>query len=195
MKNKKFPTLIIFSILLATLFIAVIPTEAEGMIYEDTVRIHILANSDLDIDQNLKLEIRDLLLDKYSDSLKNLSSTKEAEDVLSALIPYIEFDAESYIKQAGFDYNVTATLVTEWYDTRYYEDFTLPQGYYSSLKVIIGEGEGKNWWCVMYPPMCLDVATDDRLNNGYTESELSLIRGEKMKVKFKILELISEITR
>ena len=195
MKNKKFPTLIILSILLATLIIAVIPTEAEGMIYEDTVRIHILANSDLEIDQNLKLEIRDLLLDKYSDALKNVSSTKEAEEVLKELIPYIENDAEGYITEKGFDYKVKAELVTEWYDTRYYEDFTLPQGYYSSLKVIIGEGEGKNWWCVMYPPMCLDVATDDRLTNGYSDSEISLIKGEKMRVKFKILELISEIAR
>ena len=195
MKNKKFPTLIIFSILLATLIIAVIPTEAEGMIYEDTVRIHILANSDLEIDQNLKLEIRDLLLDKYSDGLKNLSSTQEAEEALKGLIPYIENDAEGYITEKGFDYKVKAELVREWYDTRYYEDFTLPQGYYSSLKIIIGEGEGKNWWCVMYPPMCLYVATDDRLKKGYSDSEISLIKGEKMKVKFKILELISEITR
>ena len=82
----------------------------------------------------------------------------------------------------------TVTLSREWYETREYEDFTLPKGYYTSLRVVIGSGEGQNWWCVMFPPLCLDASTDA----GYSRSEELLI-SKKYSIKFKIVELVSEI--
>lgn len=183
--------------LIATLLIAIMPTDAEAQIYEDTIRLHILANSDSDEDQALKIEIRDRLLDKYGSLLCTTDSIEDAKKTAEDLIFNIEKDAYAWIKELGYDYGVRATLTEEWYDTREYDGFTLPAGYYTSLRVIIGEGEGKNWWCVMYPPLCTEIATerapmDDYVIN-YSKAEIQLITGGKYKVKFKILEDLSRV--
>lgn len=183
------------AILAATLLLAILPTEYEGAIYEDTVRLHIIANSDKKEDQDLKLEIRDKLLLEYGDELSGISSKGEAEKLLSSRTDEIEGDVRLWLNELGSDASAEVELGTEWYDRREYENFTLPAGYYTSLRVILGEGEGKNWWCVMYPPLCLDLATekapsDDALL-GYTESEVTLIEGGGYQIRFKLLELVS----
>ena len=176
----------VLAILLATLFLAVLPTEAVAGIYEDTIRIHILANSDSDDDQKIKIWVRDKLLEKYSSLFADTENVREAEKLLSEKLPEIEADICEWVSEYGI--TATARLDTEWFDTRYYENFSLPAGEYLSLIVEIGEGEGKNWWCVMYPPMCLDVATKSA--GSYSSEEENLILG-KYRVKFKLLELIS----
>ena len=186
-----------FVLLIATLMMSLFPTDAEAKIYEDTVRLHILANSDTDEDQALKLIIRDKVLQKYGDILSASESIEEATERTADLLCDIENDAEKWINELGYYYSVRATLTTEWYETRDYEDFSLPCGYYTSLRIIIGEGGGKNWWCVMYPPLCMDIATenapaDDGLID-YTREELTLIKSGKYNVKFKILEDLSRV--
>ena len=184
-------------VLCITLIVAVVPTEAEGAIYEDTVRLHILANSDTKEDQELKLKIRDDILCEFSGELTALNSTDEAKESLSLLLPEIEEFAKQRVSYYGYEYKVRVSLGTEWYDTRKYDDLTLPKGYYTSLKIIIGEGEGKNWWCVMYPPMCVDIATEkaprDDAIKKYTSSEINLISSKRYNAKFKILEVASGI--
>lgn len=181
----------IMMILVATLFIAAMPTEAECAIYDDTVRLHILANSDSEEDQTLKLTLRDEILKVYGKELSVFESVNEAQEQLSGKIDEIRQFADEKIEELGYNYKTEVTLSEEWYDTRVYENFSLPCGYYTSLRVIIGEGEGKNWWCVMFPPLCLDAAVS---TPKYTNEEESLI-SKKYVVKFKILELISEITK
>ena len=183
-------------LLFCALFMMAIPTEAEAMIYEDTLRLHILANSDSDEDQALKLIIRDKILEKYTDRLKDCGSIIEAERITESLLSDIEADAKGWVQELGYYYSVTATLTREWYDTREYDNFTLPRGYYDSLQVIIGSGSGKNWWCVMYPPLCMDIATErvptDDATLKYTKEELVLISGKKYNLKFKILEIVAD---
>lgn len=181
----------IFMILLAALFISAMPTEAEGAIYEDTVRLHILANSDSEDDQALKIEIRDAVLLRYGKELSVFESADDAADELAEKLGEVEEFVNRELKDRGYDYKSTVTIGTEWYETRKYESFTLPKGYYTSLRIIIGEGGGQNWWCVMFPPLCLDAATTSA---KYTDAESLLIKKE-YNVKFKILELISEIGR
>ena len=186
-----------FVLLIATLMMSLFPTDAEAKIYEDTVRLHILANSDSDADQELKLKIRDKVLLKYGELLSSSKSIDEATEKTEELLSDIEADAKEWIRELGYSYSVRVTLTTEWYETRDYEDFSLPCGYYSSLRIIIGEGGGKNWWCVMYPPLCMDIATenapaDDGLID-YTREELTLIKSGKYNVKFKILEDLSRV--
>lgn len=181
----------IFMILAATMFIAAMPTEAEGAIYEDTVRLHILANSDTKEDQALKLQLRDEILKEFGETLSVFESVDEAKSELSEKLTDIKEFADEKICELGYDYETEVTLTEEWYDTREYESFSLPCGYYTSLRVIIGEGEGKNWWCVMFPPLCLDAAIS---SPKYTAEEEILISKE-YNIKFKILELISEITK
>lgn len=178
-------------LLLATIFIATIPTEAEGAIYEDTVRLHILANSDTKEDQNLKLMVRDAVLMQYGKSLSVFESVEEAQDELNLKLDEIKEFADGKIKEFGYEYKTCVSLTKEWYETREYDGFSLPCGYYNSLRIIIGDGAGQNWWCVMFPPMCLDAATSTA---SYTKEEEFLIT-KKYRIKFKILELISEISK
>ncbi len=183
-------------VLAVTLLIAVMPTEAEAAIYDDTVRLHILASSDSERDQDLKLEIRNRVLAKYGDILGNSGSRAKAVEEIERRKDEIQKDVEAWIEELGEGYGARVEIGTEWYDTRVYESFTLPCGYYTSLRILLGNGEGQNWWCVMYPPLCLDVATSTGASDiGYTKEETVLIRGGKYNIKFKILELLSETAK
>lgn len=183
------------TLLIVTMVIGVMPTDAEGEIYDDTLRLHILANSDQSEDQKLKLEIRDRILLKYGKMLKGGESITEAKESVEQLLPEIEEDARVWIGELGHNYDVKASLSVEWYETREYEDFTLPAGYYSSLRIIIGEGKGQNWWCVMYPPLCMEMASESAPRDDgvidYSKEEIRLITSGKYQVKFKILEELS----
>lgn len=193
MKKSILPACV--SLLLATVLMALMPTEADAEIYSDTLRLHILAASDTEEDQALKLAVRDAILAEYSSLLSGEVGLDGALAGAESLLEDMERTAEECIREKGYAYEVEATLGEEWYDTREYESFSLPRGVYSSLIIKIGSGEGKNWWCVMYPPMCLDMALDapsDDWVSGYTDEELSLISGGKYRVKFKLLELISD---
>ena len=183
-------------LLMAAIFLAVIPTEAESAVYDDTIRLHILANSDSKEDQELKLKVRDAVLREFSDELNTQESKKMVEGKISFLLKDIEAFSENIIVSEGYSYSVRASLGDEWYDTREYDGFTLPGGIYTSLRIVIGEGEGKNWWCVMFPPLCLDMATDqaekDDAIKKYSDEEISLISGKGYRIKFKLLEMFSE---
>ena len=186
----------VITMLLATLMTAVLPTEMDAAIYEDTVRLHILASSDSAADQELKYKIRDRLLTKYGAMLSGSSDPTAAKERIGALTEEIEESVNGWIKEYGYEYTSSVTLGTEWYDTRVYESFTLPRGYYTSLCVRLGEAEGQNWWCVMYPPLCLDIATEDAPADdaalGYTKEEYALITDDGYNVKLKILEVFSD---
>lgn len=193
---KKLPKLA-FYLLIITLLISALPTDAEANIYEDTIRLHILANSDSKEDQALKISVRDGLLLKYGERLRSAGSFEGAAQLAEGLLSEIESFAEELINAEGYDYSVTAILSEEWYETRDYDGFSLPCGIYTSLRILIGKGEGKNWWCVMYPPLCTELACEDApADDGfidYTKEELILISGSKYNVKFKILEDLSRV--
>ena len=184
-------------LLIITLLISVMPTDAEANIYEDTIRLHILANSDSREDQELKIVVRDGVLNEFGERLRLAGSFEAAEKLCEDIIPEIEKYAESIIREVGYSYDVNIKLGEEWYETREYDGFSLPCGYYTSLCILIGEGEGKNWWCVMYPPLCTELASesapaDDGLID-YTKEEMILISSGKYNIKFKILEDLSRV--
>lgn len=190
-KNILFP---ILSILAATLLLAALPTEADAAIYTDTIRLHVLANSDSDNDQETKLAVRDDLLLTYGKALASFESMQDAENAVRDRLPEMREHINSFLRSQGADYEADITFSVEWYDTRVYESFTLPAGYYPSLRVLLGEAGGKNWWCVMFPPLCLDMATEDNASDdrlgAYTKNERRLITGE-YEVRFKLLEVIA----
>ena len=177
-------------VLLATVMMAAIPTEAEGKIYEDTVRLHILAHSDSEEDQKVKIYIRDYLLSTYGEALSGYENADAAAEAMAVLLPKIEAAAEEKLKEAGFSYGAHVTLSEEWYERREYADAVYPAGEYTSLRVILGDGAGKNWWCVMFPPLCLDMALGDEI--PYSKEEHALIGG-KYKLKLKSLELAARL--
>ena len=190
MKQALFHTI---CILLCTLCIIFIPTDAEAAIYEDTIRLHILAPSDSVEDQSLKLKIRDKILEKYGYALEKSADITSAKSTLESLLDNVAADAEAWVSEFGYSYSVKAELKEEWYGTREYSDFSLPAGEYLSLKITIGEGNGQNWWCVMYPPMCLDASVG--AETDYTDAERTLIQNNEYRVKFKLLEVSSELFR
>lgn len=191
---KKNILLPILAILAATLLLAVMPTEADAAIYTDTIRLHVLANSDSEEDQKTKLAVRDDLLLTYAEVLGASRSMEEAEETVRSLLPAMREHVNGFLAARGVDYGAEITFSVEWYGTRVYESFTLPSGYYPSLRVLLGRADGKNWWCVMFPPLCLDMATEDApADDGlgtYSESERRLISGD-YQVRFKLLEVIS----
>lgn len=179
---------------LITALVVIMPTEREGEIYTDTVRLHILASSDSDEDQKIKLDIRDYILEQGFLDSGTPESKEDAENRLRLGIPDAERAINARLSEMGVGYTASITLGEEWYDTREYEDFTLPMGYYTSYRVVLGEGDGKNWWCVMYPPICKGLATDNSRDDGahYSGEEYALISSGKYNIKFKILEALAQ---
>lgn len=190
-KDGKFLSAVLI-ILCITLVAAVIPTDAEAAIYEDTVRLHIRARSDSKTDQAVKLTIRDKILEKYAYT-PTPCSKNEAEAMIYARLSEIEDDVNLWLEELGCEYGCEVRLTEEWFETRDYGEYSLPAGVYTSLIIELGGGEGQNWWCVMYPPMCHEVAIGKSV--AYTGEETRLIYGGRYAVKFKLLELAASLAK
>ena len=160
------------------------------------IRLHVIANSDSDEDQALKYKVRDAVTGQVEKMLRNSENREEAEETLRENLQLISDISEDTIRSEGYDYTVSVTLGTEEYPTREYETFSLPAGEYESLKITIGEGGGKNWWCVVFPPVCYSAATEEELTEmDFSGDEIELITGdgEEQVFKFKVLEWISAL--
>lgn len=160
------------------------------------LRMHVIANSDSNADQELKLKVRDAVL---AEGKEIFDGSVTAEDAKQKILPETERlrkAALEVIENEGFSYDVKITVADEYFDTRTYDNsVTLPAGYYKAVKVIIGEGEGHNWWCVMFPPMCLPAATKEcEISDVLEKSETEIVEGgNKYKFKFKIVEIYEKI--
>jgi len=163
------------------------------------IRLHILADSDNADAQALKLELRDEVINKYGNELSSLSLKSDAEAYIVALIPEIEKMCDDFLANKGVNYGSHVEYCREYYDNRVYENFTLPAGRYSSLKINLGSSEGKNWWCVLFPPLCLDAASepnDEYIVNGLSHDEYRVIdngRKGKFIIKFKLFEIMGKL--
>lgn len=190
-RDRKFLSAVLI-ILCVTVVAALIPTDAEAAIYEDTVRLHIRARSDSEEDQGIKLAIRDKILEKYAKT-PTPCSKNEAQTMLCERLTDIEDDVNMWLAEYGCEYGCEVRLEEEWFETRDYGEYSLPAGVYTSLIIELGGGEGANWWCVMYPPMCHEVAIGK--GAAYTEEETRLIYGGRYAVKFKLLELAASLAK
>ena len=176
---------------------SILPTESEYQIYDSCVRLHVIANSDSQSDQELKLKVRDKLLETVS--CYDADSKEEALNKLNEDKMSLETIAKEIVAENGYDYDVKIEIGLENYPRREYEDFSLPAGEYTSVRVIIGEGKGENWWCVLYPPLCTQAAIsydkDACIEVGLSSGQYDLITGAngRYKVKFKIVEMAAEI--
>lgn len=125
----------------------------------EVLRLHIPANSDSERDQELKLALRDELLRVYGEKLSECSSLSDAEERAQLLLDEISDFASGFLRENGADYGARAELVTMYFTTRKYDNITLPAGEYRALRVTLGSGEGHNWWCIMFPALCLPSAS------------------------------------
>ena len=157
-------------------------------------RLHIIANSDSLQDQSLKLEVRDEILKKFSSELSFTNSLEEAEKNLKSKMEDIIATAQNVVNEKGFNYKVTAEINRSYFNIRKYHQVTLPSGFYRALKINIGEGKGKNWWCVMFPPICLSASEEKAgLEEILNSSELEIVDNESdYIIKLKFLEWFME---
>ncbi|MBQ9133169.1 MAG: stage II sporulation protein R [Clostridia bacterium] len=187
----------IFSLLtVVAVLLYLVCFAADGSVYNDVVRMHVIANSDSEADQSLKLEVRDLVLEKYSTVLSGYESKDAALTAAKQMLPEIETDVNAYLACRA-DYTCTVNIEESYFPTKSYGDYSLPRGKYTALCIRLGKAEGQNFWCVLYPPLCLGASSAEDseelfLNCGLTEDEYELMRTEKpvYKVKFRILELL-----
>jgi stage II sporulation protein R len=192
MKEKKL--ILILSLFIITMVYIVYPyenihTSNEMDIKKEVIRFHVIANSDSPEDQELKLKVRDEILSEVGEKFGDSSSIEESRSIIEKNMKGIKHIAEEEIKRQGKDYGVRVILGKDTFPTKSYGKLTLPAGEYEALKVIIGEGRGKNWWCVMFPPLCfVDI------NHGVSAtSELNTVENsQQIRPKSKIVELFQK---
>ena len=184
--------------------ISILPIHGEAKIYDTVVRLHVLANSDSEQDQALKLQVRDEVLRVTGPMLKDCKSRDEAVAVLQEHGDEIRDAAQAVVKAQGYDYPVSILLGKEQYPTRNYENCCFPGGTYVSMRVCIGEAEGQNWWCVLFPPLCLSAASADGgqsneeafISVGLTGEQYKIITetdNVKYRIRFKLLETVQDL--
>lgn len=179
-----------------TVIFSMLPFETECKeISNEVFRLHILANSDAESDQELKLKVRDKVLE-YTESLfENSHSKEEAENAVSDNLQEICNVALKEVRNNGYDYGVTAEITNMYFTTRYYDSYTLPSGMYDALRITIGSGEGHNWWCVMYPSVCIssEENQDKAAKEALNENQYDIVKNEQYEYKFKIVEIFEKI--
>ncbi|MGE4282424.1 MAG: stage II sporulation protein R [Clostridia bacterium] len=189
--------------IICTMVISNYSDTVQADLANNLVRFHVLANSDSEEDQDLKHHVRDRIINEMQeqfDETENIDATKE---LIRASIPHIEEVAREEVKKWNKEYDIEVTLGMYPFPTKKYGDVTLPAGNYEALRVVIGEGEGQNWWCVLFPPLCFVDATHgvmpdnakQRLRNVLSEEEYKIITAADenahipVEIKFKIVEL------
>lgn len=170
-------------------------------ISEKILRFHVLANSDSGEDQALKLKVRDAVGNYLAEPLKEAASLEESEAVVAEKIPGIEQVAEAVIAEEGYQYSVDASLESCEFPEKTYGAYTFPAGEYQALRLVIGEGEGHNWWCVMYPNLCfsgsmyqVDEKSGEKLQTELTNEEYAaILHNGDYKVQFGILKFMNRM--
>lgn len=159
------------------------------------LRLHVLANSDTQEDQTLKLRVRDRILEESAGMLDGVDGKEQAEERIRARLPELQRAAADEIAAQGYDYPVTVALERTYFPTREYEQTTLPAGTYEALRVCIGEAKGHNWWCVIFPPMCLPAAEESQeLEDVLDAQQLQIVEGKnRYIIKFKTLEYYEQL--
>lgn len=161
-------------------------------ISQKVLRLHILANSDSKDDQDLKLTVKDNILKDTAYIFNDCNTLEASIEKAQANIELFRNSAENTLKKHNSNYSVKVYVDKEFFDIREYNDFTLPSGYYNTIKIVIGEGKGHNWWCVMYPSVCLSACTDD-FDKVLTKEEKKMITSKKYIPKFKMLEIVNKL--
>lgn len=163
---------------------------------QGVLRLHITADSDAPEAQEVKLKVRDALLENGAEIFDGSVTAAEAEEKLEPYLADIEKTADAVLKENGCGYTARAYIVNEYFAAREYDGITLPAGRYTALRVALGTGEGKNWWCVMFPPLCLPAAAQpcDEAFAVFAGEGEHVVKAEKgYKVRFKLVELAERV--
>lgn len=175
--------------------------QAQEELADRVIRIHVIANSDSEEDQRLKLEVRDAVLELVAEAGEGVNDPAEMAQRLLPKLPELERAGEEVLRDRGCGDEVTATLTRCWFPTKHYSDFAFPAGEYTALRLVIGEGAGENWWCVAFPPLCVGAAAEsieNAVSVGYfTQEQGALLTAQEGEyvLRFKSMELFGQIKR
>ena len=194
-KRKSIEAAVLIGLVLAVL-LSLVGFDAHCTeIRENVLRLHVLANSDTEADQALKLRVRDRVLEAGEAVFTGASDEAEALEAARANVGLLQAAAEAEIAESGYDYPVRVEVGKSRFDTRVYDDFTLPAGEYEAVRVLIGEAAGHNWWCVMFPAVCLPAAEEKEDMSRVLEGEsLEIVeQPAKFTFRFKAVEIYEGI--
>lgn len=208
-KNGSRLLLIFICTLLSTVLIefAVLKAKEERLkkgISESVFRFHVIANSDSENDQQIKLKVKEEVLNYINESIKNADNLKDAEKYLKDEKENIEKVANRVLAENNFEYEAEALIVHEIFPKRTYGDITMPAGEYDAFKIVLGEGSGQNFWCVLYPPLCyvdaslceVSEETKNDFENILSDEEYEIILNDgRLEPDFKILEVIDSVLK
>ncbi|MBE6923904.1 MAG: stage II sporulation protein R [Ruminococcaceae bacterium] len=162
------------------------------------LRLHVVANSNSEEDQAVKLKVRDAIISALEEDLVRVDTKEQAQALISSKLEELEQIANQVLESEGVDERATVSLTHEGFDTRDYETFSLPAGVYDSLRVTIGSGEGENWWCVVFPSLCIPAATEEvedvAAGAGFSDSVTGAITGKKeYRLRFFLLDCLGRL--
>lgn len=194
--------IILFTIFIFTCAYSYVSAISDNL-YNSVFRLHVIANSDSEDDQNLKYIVRDNLINYMNNSCKNLNSKDEVIEYAQHHLDEIKDIAKKTVKENGFNYPITVEIGNFEFPTKKYGDVSFPSGYYDALRVKIGNSSGKNWWCVMFPPLCFVDTTTGIVSDSSKESLQKTLSNENYKIvsendnseitiKFKIIEFFEK---
>lgn len=168
----------------------------QQVLSEDVIRLHVVANSDSAEDQALKLLVKDAVVEKLEEMMGSVQNAEEAKAFLSENLNQIREIAEQQIRQVGLSDEVTVALTQEIFDTRTYETFSLPAGVYESLRIVIGNGAGENWWCVVFPSLCMpqESLEVEAAGAGFSDTLTDTLQQEDgYEIRFWFLDMFGRI--
>jgi len=163
---------------------------------EDLIRLHIVAQSDTVEDQNIKLQVRDALMRDLQSNMVNVQDRQEAEQYLLNNLPHLEAVANSVLSECNAEYTAKVTLRKEAFDIRHYDTFSLPAGVYRSLRVELGTAQGKNWWCVVFPSLCMQASAQQEDVSVFSDRLTDTIEGEQgYELRFFLLDWLGSLEK
>ena len=195
---RKLGNMLLFCLVLTvTVWICGILADKQTL-RQELVRLHVVAASDSAEDQAMKLQLKDKIVESLKEDMANLNSAEEAKAYLQENLPKIELVANRFLQEAGATDTVSVSLALEEFSTRVYDTFTLPAGLYDALRITIGEGEGKNWWCVVFPGLCLPATTecfeDAASCAGFSGALTAALEGEEeYEIRFWVLDAMGRL--
>lgn len=165
---------------------------------DELIRLHVVANSDSPEDQNIKLLVRDAVTESLKSSLQELSDAEAAKIWLQENLETIQKIADDALLRSGSEHTSVVSLCKEAFETRYYDTFTLPAGVYHALRITIGEGKGENWWCVVFPDLCVPATTDGfeaaATSAGFSDTlNRALVRDDGYEIRFFLLDVMGKV--
>lgn len=194
---KLFKNILLCAMAAAVFWCASVVSDRQKL-NEELIRLHVVADSDEPGDQQLKLKVRDAVTDMLTDVMESMPDVEQAKVYLLDSLSEIQAVAESTLRAAGCQDSVSVTLEKEAFDTRHYDTFSLPAGVYEALRITIGSGEGKNWWCVVFPTLCMGAVSeefeDTAAGAGFSDSLTETLEGKKgYELRFFLLDVLGEL--